>query len=266
MEAAMQIAFAGDCPWLQNIRHYTVTDSTNTQAKLLAKQGAPHGTVVLADHQTGGRGRMGRQFVSPEGMGIYLSVILRPACPPDRLMHLTCAVAVAMCDSIQEVTGFRPGVKWINDLVAGSRKLGGILTELSVDTSSGLTEYAVVGIGINCQQRLQDFPPELQKMATSLAMVTGKSVCRDQLISSMITALWQMDPLLLTDKAGILARYREDCITLGKAVAVHGTNTLWHGTALALDDDGALIVQHSDGTLRTVGTGEISIRGLYGYI
>lgn len=261
-----RLSLPGDCPWLDGIHHYTSTDSTNTQAKHLAKAGAPHGTVLIADSQTGGRGRMGRTFVSPAGQGIYLSVILRPSCPPDRLMHLTCAVAVAMCDAVESVAGFRPGAKWINDLVCGGRKLGGILTELSLDTATGLTEYAVVGIGINCNQQLSHFPAELQDMAGSLQMVTGQPVDRAALAAAMITALWQMDKQLLTDKPGLMARYRTDCITLGQDVAVHGADTLWHGKAIDMDADGALLIRRPDGSLCTVGSGEVSVRGLYGYI
>ena len=260
------LSLPGDCPWLRDIRYLPVTDSTNTQAKLLAKQGAPHGTVLLADCQTGGRGRMGRQFLSPAGQGVYMSVILRPGCPPDRLMHLTCAVAVAMCDAVEAVAGFRPGVKWINDLVADNRKLGGILTELSLDAATGLTAYAVVGIGINCSQQLSELPPELQGIAGSIAMVTGKSVNRKDLIAAMICALHRMDGQLLDGKQDLMARYRADCITLGQEVTVHGSSTIWQGTALGLDDDGGLIVRRADGSEETVATGEVSVRGLYGYI
>ena len=256
----------GDCPWCRQVRYLPVTDSTNTRAKLLAKSGAPHGTVLLADCQTGGRGRMGRQFVSPAGQGIYMSVILRPACPPDQLMHLTCAVAVAMCDAVEEVTGLRPGVKWINDLVAQNRKLGGILTELSVDTATGLTEYAVIGIGINCSQRPEDFPPELRDMAGSLAMITGRQINRKNLIGAMIAALYRMDSLLLTERSALMARYRNDCITLGKDVSVHTPDGVWHGTAEDLDENGSLLVRRPDGSVQTVGSGEVSVRGLYGYI
>lgn len=256
----------GDCPWCQEIRYLPVTDSTNTRAKLLAKDGAPHGTVLLADCQTGGRGRMGRQFISPAGQGIYMSAILRPDCPPDRLMHLTCAVAVAMCDAMEEVTGLRPGVKWINDLVAQNRKLGGILTELSVDTASGLVEYAVIGIGINCSQAPDDFPPELRGMAGSVAMITGRPVNRKELISAMIAALHRMGSQLLPEKSAIMARYRSDCITLGKEVSVHTPDGVWHGTAEDLDEDGGLMVRRPDDSLQLVGSGEVSVRGLYGYI
>ena len=144
-------------PWGELIHHFDTVESTNTLAKSLAAQGAPQGTVILADHQTGGRGRRGRSFHSPAGSGIYMSVILRPNCPPDKLMHLTCAAAVAMCCAVENATGHRPGIKWTNDLVFGRKKVAGILTELIFD-GSGNVSAAVVGIGINCTQSAGDFP------------------------------------------------------------------------------------------------------------
>ena len=121
-----------ECPWRDTLHWYSRTDSTNTQAKKLAKQGAPQGTVLVAGNQSAGRGRMGRSFQSPDGQGVYLSVILRPNCAPAELMHLTCAVGVAMINAVETVCSIRPQLKWINDLVIGSKKLGGILTELSL--------------------------------------------------------------------------------------------------------------------------------------
>ena len=113
-----------ECPWRDTLYWYDTIDSTNTRAKQLAKEGAPHGTVLIAGHQTGGRGRMGRTFQSPAGAGVYLSVILRPNCEPAQLMHLTCAAGVAMMDAVEAVSGIRPQVKWINDLVIHSKKTG----------------------------------------------------------------------------------------------------------------------------------------------
>ena len=138
---------SAECPWRDTLYWYEAIDSTNTQAKRMAKEGAPHGTVLVAGYQAGGRGRMGRTFQSPAGEGMYLSVILRPGCTPDRLMHLTCAAGVAACEAVEAVCGIRPQVKWINDLVLGDRKLGGILAEMSLD--QGVVDYAVIGIGIN---------------------------------------------------------------------------------------------------------------------
>ena len=130
MKEQIQSLLHTECPWRDTLYWYPVTDSTNTQAKLLAKQGAVHGTVLIAGRQTRGRGRMGRDFHSPADSGLYLSVILRPNCKPEQMMHLTCVAAVAACRAVYQVSGLTPGIKWINDLVLQNKKLGGILTEL----------------------------------------------------------------------------------------------------------------------------------------
>ena len=254
-----------DHPWAENVRHFPSIDSTNTEAKRLAAAGAPHGTVVIADHQTGGRGRMGRSFHSPAGLGIYLSVILRPNCKPTDLMHLTCAAAAAMCDAVEAAAGFRPGIKWTNDLVYGKRKLGGILTELSL-AADGSVNYAIVGIGINCLHTRLDFPEELQDMAGSLSMIAGKAVSPAPLAAAMIRALHEMSQDLLTGKSAMMDRYRADCVTVGQQVSVHRFEEVRHGTATGIDDDGGLIVRFDDGHTEAIAAGEVSIRGMYGYV
>ena len=251
------------CPWQDSLIYYESIGSTNTRAKELAFQGAPHGTVLVADHQTGGRGRRGRSFHSPAGSGIYMSVILRPHCPPSQLMHLTCAAAVALCDAVEAACGFRPGIKWTNDLVFGQRKLAGILTELGFDTQ-GNVDWAIVGMGINCTQSKNQFPEEIRSMAGSLASVSEKPVDRAKVAAAMMDALYRMD---LGEKEKILAQYRTDCVTLGKEVSlVRADGMVHHCTALDIDNEGALIVQHPDGHLETVSSGEVSIRGMYGYV
>ena len=252
-------------PWSNTIICVDTIDSTNTHAKDLASHGAPHGTVLIANHQTGGRGRMGRRFHSPAGTGIYLSVILRPDCAPGELMHLTCAAGAAMCRAVEAVTGFSPGIKWINDLVSQGKKLGGILAELTIDPATGKTAYAIVGIGINCSQKSGDFPPEIADIATSLSAVTGKFVDRNRLAAAMIAALHSMGEELLVKKAAIMDFYRSHCVTLGKDVSVHRFDEVRHGTAIDIDEDGGLIVTFSDGSRSTVNAGEVSIRGMYGY-
>ena len=253
------------CPWQDSVLYFDSIDSTNTHAKALASQGAPQGTVLIADHQTGGRGRLGRSFLSPAGSGIYLSVILRPQCPPAQLMHLTCAAAVAMCGAVEKAAGFRPGIKWTNDLVFRGRKLAGILTELSI-TSAGLVDYAVVGIGINCCPQSEDFPEQIRPMAGSLAMAAGKPIDRARVAAAMIDALYHMDRQLLSSKEAIMEHYRSDCITLGKDISLlKADGTVRYGTAVAIDDEGALAVRFTDGSTETINSGEISIRGMYGY-
>lgn len=254
-----------DYPWRDRFCFLPEVGSTNDQLKQLARQGAPHGTVLMAGRQTGGHGRMGRSFHSPQGAGVYLSMLLRPDCAPLELMHLTCAVAVAMCDAVEAAAQFRPGIKWTNDLVSGQRKLGGILTELRL-TPHGRVDYAIVGIGINCCQTPADFPRELQDVAGSLSMVAGKPISPAALAAAMLDSLATMDSRLLTDKPRFLAQYRRDCVTLGQEISVVRGDSLRHGKALDIDDDGALLVAYPDGTQEAVNSGEVSIRGMYGYV
>lgn len=264
MKQAILSLLPPDSLWRESVHWFDTIDSTNTYAKDLARRGAPQGTVILAGSQTAGRGRMGRSFHSPEGSGIYMSVILRPDCPARELMHLTCAAGTAMCDAVEAVFGIRPGIKWINDLVLQSRKIGGILTELGF-AADGSVDYAVIGIGINCNQPQESFPPELQSIASSLYAVTGKRVSTASLIAAMLISLEEISQRLLTGKAEIMDRYRRDCLTLGKEVQLHGALT---GPAFALDidEDGGLLVRLEDGTVHTVQSGEVSVRGLYTYV
>lgn len=252
-------------PWGETIQCFDTVDSTNTLAKKLAVQGAPEGTVLLSEQQTGGRGRLGRSFASP-GMGIYLSVILRPSCPPAQLMHLTCAAAVAMCDAVAAAVGIRPRIKWINDLVYGNRKLAGILTELGLDSQTYLVDYAVIGIGLNCCQQPSDFPPELRDVAGSLAMAAETEIDRAKVAAAMVQALYQMNQGLLLDKAETMNQYRRDCLTLGQQISVIRGDSIRKGLALDIDGDGGLLVRYTDGTRETVASGEVSVRGLYGYV
>ena len=253
-------------PWKDTIRPFDTIDSTNTRAKQLAAQGAPHGTVLIADSQTGGRGRLGRSFHSPAGSGIYLSVILRPQCHASELMHLTCATGVAMCDAVEAACGIRPGIKWTNDLVYGKRKLGGILTELSFSPGNESSYAAIIGIGINCSQELEDFDPSIRHIATSLSIAGWEDISRARLCAAMVQALQEMDTSLLEYKADIVFRYRQDCITIGKDVCVILGDEVRHGHAVDIDDAGALLVSFPDGHTEAVNSGEVCIRGLYGYV
>ena len=255
---------AGTCPWANSLHWFDTIDSTSTRAKAMAADGAPHGTVLLAGHQTGGRGRTGRSFSSPAGMGVYLSVILRPNCSPAQLMHLTCAVGVAMCEAIKQTCGLEPGIKWVNDLIYDKRKLGGILTELSLSGKTGLVDYAVVGIGINCRQKAEDFPEELRHLAISLETAAQAQVDPAAVAAAMIRQLYEMDKKLLTHKAQFMEQYRQRCVTLGQIVQVTGQEI--RGQAVALTEEGALVIRTEEGSLVQVNSGEVSIRGMKGYL
>ena len=265
MKESIFAALSPDFPSKGQVHYLSSTGSTNDVLKELARQGAPYGTSVNAGHQTGGHGRMGRSFHSPEGMGIYMSILLRPKCIPTQLMHLTCAAAAAMCDAVEKATGLRPGIKWTNDLVFGKRKLGGILTELGLSPQGGV-DYAIIGIGINCRQKETDFPEDIRQIAASLEMVTGKRMDPALLAAAMLESLQRMDDRLLTEKDTILADYRKNCITIGKEISVVRGEIIRYGQALDVDAEGALIVKYEDGTLETVNSGEVSIRGMYGYV
>ncbi len=257
-------------PWLDRLHFHDTVTSTNDLAKSLAQNGAPQGTVVLARSQTAGRGRMGRSFHSPMDQGIYLSLILRPNCPPTQLMHLTCAVALAVQTSLHQLLepdqkASRIQIKWINDLVIGRKKVAGILTELSLDARTGLVSHAILGIGVNCSQGPLDFPEELRDKATSLGChfpIPSWS----SLVGAILQGLWALEPALLTRKDWIMDQYRSRCMTLGQSVSIHGPNTLDHGKALDVDPDGALVVEFDDGHIEAVSAGEVSVRGMYGYL
>lgn len=252
-------------PWKEHFHFFSELDSTNDRLKAMARQGAPHGTVLLADRQTGGHGRMGRTFLSPEGMGVYLSILLRPSCAPADLMHLTCATGVAMCEAVEQAVRFRPGIKWINDLVYGKRKLGGILTELGLNPKGGV-DYAIIGIGINCCQAETDFAPEIRDIAGSLSMAAGREIDRSQVAAAMMDALCRMSGNLLSGKAWLLDQYRKDCITVGQDISLLRGEEVRHGHAVDVDDNGALVVAFPDGSVEAVNSGEVSVRGMYGYV
>lgn len=249
--------------WSGQLHRLDTVDSTNTYAKSLARQGAPHGTIIVAEEQTGGKGRLGRRFSSPRGVGIYCSVILRYDLPPEQLFLLTPMMAEAARRAVVQSTGVEPQVKWINDLVLNGRKLCGILTELAMDAAS--LAYVVVGIGMNCNQQAEDFPPELRQLAGSLAQALGHSVDREQILRALIEQVRQAAAALVENPAEWMADYRRHCITLGQDVQLIRNDQVRLAHVDDMDDRGALLVTLPDGTKETVFSGEVSVRGLYGY-
>lgn len=252
-----------DHPWADRIHYFDCVESTNTLAKEMAKNGAPHGTVLIADRQTAGRGRLGRSFLSPGGIGIYMSVILRYDCQATDLMHLTCACGVHLCNAVESILQVRPGIKWTNDLVYEKKKLAGILTEL-IFTGSGIC--AIVGIGLNCNQFPEDFDPTIRSIATSATMITKQRPNRGQFIAQILQQLHTMDGRLFAQQEELMAQYRKDCITLGQSVSILQGDTAEHGTAIDVLSDGALLVRFDDGHEQIVNSGEVSIRGMYSYV
>ena len=239
--------------------------STNDVALATGREGSADGFAVLADRQTAGRGRLGRTWESPPGVGIYTSVLLRPRAPAAPAPLLTLAVGIAAAEAIQEITGLLPRLKWPNDIQLDGRKVGGILVEGT--TLEGRLSEAVVGIGINVNQEAADFPAELMEGATSLRILLGRPVGRTELVAGLYNTLehwyrvfcegeWRM----------ILDRGRAWSAVLGQPVEVRSGAERWSGLAWDLDQDGALIVRDGSGALRRVVAGDVSIRPAAGRI
>lgn len=250
----------------RELRCFEELDSTNNYLKALTD--ASDGLAVTAECQTAGRGRMDRSFQSPRGAGVYLSVLLRPELPPDRLPSMTALAGVAVCAAVERLCGVRPGLKWPNDPVLNGKKLCGILTEASLEAETGRLQSMVVGVGVNVAQKPEDFSPEVREMAASLLQLLGRPVSRPRLAAALLEELDKAYAALLAgDLSAYLAAYRRDCVNLGRTVRLIPFGGGERETAQAVDIDGdfSLIVRGADGEERTVRSGEVSVRGLWGY-
>ena len=243
---------------------FPTIDSTNRFLKEQAMDGLASGAAAVANHQTAGRGRLGRTFLSPRDRGIYLSVLLRPRVDPARAANITACVAVAVCDGIEDACGLRPSIKWTNDLLLGGRKICGILTEMGVEGETGALQYLVTGIGVNANHTLDEFPPELRDVAGSIAMALGHPVSRAKVAAAILNRLDEMYAQWVQGKWDI-DRYRADCITIGREVRILRGEEEKRGFAEGVDDDFSLLVRYPDGSRERVRSGEVSVRGIHGY-
>ena len=241
-------------------------DSTNTECKRRALTGAAEGLVVLSEEQSAGRGRLGRSFQSPRGTGLYLSALLRPRLSPEQVSSLTAWTAVAVCQGIQRACGLTPRIKWTNDIVLEGRKVCGILTELGLESETNSLEYLVVGIGVNVNQRLEDFDPELRDFAGSLSMSLGRPVRRGELAAEIIRALDRMYAAFPQGKQPYLEAYRNACLTVGQEVQLITPASRRQARALEIDEEFRLVVEYPDGAREALSAGEVSVRGMYGYV
>ena len=239
-------------------------DSTNNYARQLAEQGAGHGTVVVAETQTAGKGRRGRGWVSPAGSAIYMSCILRPPIEPFQASALTLVAAMAVERAISGMLDVRPLIKWPNDLIIEGRKICGILTEMSSDMDG--IHYVVVGIGINANQ--MTFPEEIQQVATSLALASGKKVRRAALVAAIMNDLenYYQSFIKTADMSLLAESYNQKLVNCSKPVAVIEPAGTWMGRALGINAQGELMVEQEDGRIKNVLSGEVSVRGVYGYV
>jgi BirA family transcriptional regulator, biotin operon repressor / biotin---[acetyl-CoA-carboxylase] ligase len=225
----------------RTVHHFESAGSTNAEAWALAEEGATHGEVVIAEHQSEGRGRRGRSWVSPKGANLYLSSILRPEIPPARAAELTLLAAVALAETLRDA-GAPATIKWPNDVQLGGKKVAGILTELSADVDR--VHFVILGIGVNLNSQLSDFPPEVAEVATSLLVVRGQTVPRALFTAALLTGLegW-LDRWVDSGFGPVRAAWRKLSSTLGQEVVVRSDGHERRGVAEDIDDSGALLLR-----------------------
>lgn len=244
----------------QSIYFYEETDTTNNRARELALEGAPEGTLVVAEKQTAGRGRRGKVWESPLGTGIWMSLVLRPQIMPAEASVLTLLCGLATAEAIEAETGLSAGIKWPNDILINGKKAVGILTEMDCEMSQ--VHFVIPGIGINVNTT--SFPPEIADIATSLYLECGKTVSRRRLVHKVLERLEEhYETFLRTGSfTAMLEDYRKHCITLGKEVHVLGREPFF-AEALDITPEGELLVRRADnGKEEVVFSGEVSIRGV----
>ncbi len=242
----------------QNVKYVRSTDSTNNEAKRHCDE--PDGTLFTAETQTGGKGRLGRAWTSPEGGGIWMSLLLKPLIPPSRAPEITLIAGLAVCRALEE---FGAQIKWPNDVVINGKKVCGILTEMSAEMER--VNYIICGMGINVN--ISEFPGEIADKATSLRIETGKSYARAPIIRRVTE---EFEPLygeyLKNRLKNIIAGYERLCVNIGRRVSVLYDSGAVTGTAVGIAEDGRLIVDIGGENRIYVSSGEVSVRGVYGYV
>lgn len=250
--------------WLgQTVLFYEQLDSTNTKAKELALNGAEHGTCVIADSQTAGRGRRGKTFESLAGQGIFMTLLLKPDINPNHVSRLTLVAALAVEKAIMKVTGVQAQIKWPNDIIIGNKKVCGILTEMIFLPDN--TNAVLVGIGMNVHN--EKFCAELENMATSLFLETKQHISRMEL-TALVWEFFEHDYeifLETEDLSNLLTEYETYLVNREKEVMVLDLKKPFCGTAKGIMPTGELIVDTTEGR-KLISAGEVSVRGIYGYI
>ena len=259
LESSIDSEWAG-----KNILYFDETDSTNTEIKKAAEKDAPHGTLAVADYQSMGKGRRGRSWAAPHGVGIWMSLLLRPELPPTCASMLTLVAALAVADGIREVCDLEAKIKWPNDIVVNGKKVCGILTEMSTELEC--INYIVTGIGINVANH--EFPEEIRDVATSLYLETGKEVRRSQLIAAIMRAYEGYYDKFMENQnlKSLMDVYNSRLANCGTQVRVLSPGNEYTGMALGIDEMGELLVRTEDGKVCKVISGEVSVRGIYGYV
>lgn len=230
-------------------------DSTNNYAKNLAVSGAEHGTVVIAEYQTAGRGRLGRNFVSPRGKGLYMSIIIRPDYDIQTSQLVTSCTACSVASAIEKICRHDVGIKWVNDLYMNGKKICGILTEASLSMETGSPDYIIIGIGIDVRSA-GDEMESLKDIASSIEDETGIKADRNILCAAVLDSLDEY----MTASKPFLDEYRQREILTGHNVTVISGKTEFTGKVIGIDDNAALMIEMTDGTVKTVGSGEATIK------
>lgn len=254
-----------DTKWAgKNLICVESVDSTNNLAKQLAEQGAPEGTLVVADEQTGGKGRRGRSWCTPKGSAIAMTIVLRPDIRPELASMVTLVMGLSVAKAIESLYPVSVGIKWPNDVVVNGKKICGILTEMSAEMTG--IHYLVIGTGINTN--VEEFPEELQEVATSLIKELGEKVNRAELIAACLKYFEDYYEKYVA--AGNLAPLKEDYEALllnrNNKVRVLEPGHEYTGRSLGINEEGELLVEKEDGTVTAVYAGEVSVRGVYGYV
>jgi len=249
--------------WAGKTVHFArKTDSTNLWIKRLAKEGAPEGTLALAEFQSAGRGRLGRSWEVPEGTSVMMSILLRPKFEPQYAPMLTLVMGMAVAKAVKKF-GFDVSIKWPNDVVVSHKKICGILTEMGV--RDGKIDYAVIGVGINVN--IREFPEEMADKATSLYLESGKEFDRSQIPGLVMEAFEKYyEKFAATcDLSGLKEEYESILANYNQPVRVLAKEP-YEGVARGITDGGELLVEKTDGTIVAVSAGEVSVRGLYSYV
>lgn len=248
----------------RDVIYFPKTDSTNLRAKTAGEQGSLHGTLFVADQQTAGRGRRGRRWESPVGENVYMTLLLRPKISPDKAAMLTLVMALSVAEGLWQACQVRAEIKWPNDLVVNGRKICGILTEMIAEVD--YIHYVVIGIGINVNQR--EFPGDLKGTATSLRNETGRQIVRGEMIVRILERFEKNYEIFTAaeDLSGLQEAYNQRLINRDREVTVLDPAGEYTAHARGIDQQGELVVETPDGEIRKIFSGEISIRGVCGYV
>lgn len=253
-----------DTEWAgKPVVYYPETDSTNIRIRHLGDEGAPHGTLAVADRQTAGRGRRGRTWESPGGSCIYMSILLRPDLAPEKAPMLTLVMACGVAEGIMDCADVKVQIKWPNDIIVSGKKLAGILTEMS--TQVDYINHVTVGVGINVN--VQNFPEEIQT-ATSLLSEIGTQTKRAPVIAAVMKHFEENYKIFMQteDMSGLMEKYSSLLVNQGREVLILEKDAEYKAYAEGINQKGELVVRREDGTVENICAGEVSVRGVYGYV